>query len=132
MYMSVCCAHVCRVSAVLREHAPGDVCPWTTGCRDPELSAGGSTRGEDFGKLTSSSSFPLLSLRRVNDCILRVNDADVSEVSHSKAVEALKAAGSIVRLYVRRRRPMLETVTEIKLIKGPKGFDFFLRKIHFT
>ncbi|XP_059395694.1 disks large homolog 2-like isoform X10 [Carassius carassius] len=61
---------------------------------------------------------------RVNDCILRVNEADVSEVSHSKAVEALKAAGSIVRLYVRRRRPMLETVTEIKLIKGPKGLGF--------
>ncbi|XP_031427978.1 disks large homolog 2 isoform X19 [Clupea harengus] len=61
---------------------------------------------------------------RVNDCILRVNDADVSEVSHSKAVEALKVAGSIVRLYVRRRRPMLETVVEIKLIKGPKGLGF--------
>ncbi|XP_072302943.1 disks large homolog 2 isoform X6 [Eucyclogobius newberryi] len=61
---------------------------------------------------------------RVNDCILRVNDADVSEVSHSKAVEALKVAGSIVRLYVRRRRPMLETILEIKLIKGPKGLGF--------
>ncbi|XP_048093855.1 disks large homolog 2 isoform X19 [Alosa alosa] len=61
---------------------------------------------------------------RVNDCILRVNDSDVSEVSHSKAVEALKVAGSIVRLYVRRRRPMLETVVEIKLIKGPKGLGF--------
>uniref|UniRef100_A0A4W5RP42 Discs, large homolog 2 (Drosophila) n=1 Tax=Hucho hucho TaxID=62062 RepID=A0A4W5RP42_9TELE len=61
---------------------------------------------------------------RVNDCILRVNDANVSEVSHSKAVEALKVAGSIVRLYVRRRRPMLETVIEIKLIKGPKGLGF--------
>ncbi|KAM9348317.1 disks large homolog 2 isoform 3-T3 [Symphorus nematophorus] len=61
---------------------------------------------------------------RVNDCILRVNDADVSEVSHSKAVEALKVAGSIVRLYVRRRRPMLETIIEIKLVKGPKGLGF--------
>ncbi|KAJ0061475.1 hypothetical protein NL108_001967, partial [Boleophthalmus pectinirostris] len=61
---------------------------------------------------------------RVNDCILRVNDADVSEVSHSKAVEALKVAGSIVRLYVRRRRPMLETILEIKLVKGPKGLGF--------
>lgn len=58
---------------------------------------------------------------RVNDCILRVNEVDVSEVSHSKAVEALKEAGSIVRLYVRRRRPILETVVEIKLFKGPKG-----------
>lgn len=60
-------------------------------------------------------------LSRVNDCILRVNEVDVSEVSHSKAVEALKEAGSIVRLYVRRRRPILETVVEIKLFKGPKG-----------
>ncbi|XP_060090967.1 disks large homolog 2 isoform X2 [Heteronotia binoei] len=61
---------------------------------------------------------------RVNDCILRVNEVDVSEVSHSKAVEALKEAGCIVRLYVRRRRPILETVVEIKLFKGPKGLGF--------
>ncbi|XP_069825812.1 disks large homolog 2 isoform X9 [Dendropsophus ebraccatus] len=61
---------------------------------------------------------------RVNDCILRVNEVDVSEVSHSRAVEALKEAGSIVRLYVRRRRPILETVVEIKLFKGPKGLGF--------
>ncbi|MBZ3877552.1 Disks large-like protein 2 [Sciurus carolinensis] len=61
---------------------------------------------------------------QVNDCILRVNEVDVSEVSHSKAVEALKEAGSIVRLYVRRRRPILETVVEIKLFKGPKGLGF--------
>ncbi|XP_061596240.1 disks large homolog 2 isoform X7 [Cololabis saira] len=61
---------------------------------------------------------------RVNDCILRVNEADVSEVSHSKAVEALKIAGSVVRLYVRRRRPMVETITDIKLTKGPKGLGF--------
>ncbi|KAM8974888.1 disks large homolog 2 isoform 2-T2 [Pelodytes ibericus] len=61
---------------------------------------------------------------RVNDCILRVNEVDVSEVSHSRAVESLKEAGSIVRLYVRRRRPILETVVEIKLFKGPKGLGF--------
>ncbi|XP_072332622.1 disks large homolog 2-like isoform X3 [Scyliorhinus torazame] len=61
---------------------------------------------------------------RVNDCILRVNEFDVSEVSHSRAVEALKEAGSIVQLYVRRRRPVLETIAEIKLIKGPKGLGF--------
>ncbi|XP_072119410.1 disks large homolog 2 isoform X2 [Mobula birostris] len=61
---------------------------------------------------------------RVNDCILRVNEIDVSEVSHCRAVEALKDAGSIVRLYVRRRRPVLETIAEIKLIKGPKGLGF--------
>ncbi|XP_032830801.1 disks large homolog 2-like isoform X3 [Petromyzon marinus] len=61
---------------------------------------------------------------RVNDCILRVNEVDVREVAHSRAVEALKEAGSIVRLYVRRRRPLSETLAEIKLVKGPKGLGF--------
>ncbi|XP_069474717.1 disks large homolog 1 isoform X28 [Ambystoma mexicanum] len=61
---------------------------------------------------------------RVNDCILRVNDVDVRDVTHSKAVEALKEAGSIVRLYVRRRKPVTEKIMEIKLVKGPKGLGF--------
>ncbi|CAH2247846.1 disks large homolog 1 isoform X5 [Pelobates cultripes] len=61
---------------------------------------------------------------RVNDCILRVNDVDVHDVTHSKAVEALKEAGSIVRLYVRRRKPVTEKIMEIKLVKGPKGLGF--------
>nr|XP_019579113.1 PREDICTED: disks large homolog 1 isoform X2 [Rhinolophus sinicus] len=61
---------------------------------------------------------------RVNDCILRVNEVDVHDVTHSKAVEALKEAGSIVRLYVKRRKPVSEKIMEIKLIKGPKGLGF--------
>ncbi|XP_064125221.1 disks large homolog 1 isoform X6 [Loxodonta africana] len=61
---------------------------------------------------------------RVNDCILRVNEVDVRDVTHSKAVEALKEAGSIVRLYVKRRKPVSEKIVEIKLIKGPKGLGF--------
>ncbi|XP_030678898.1 disks large homolog 1 isoform X12 [Nomascus leucogenys] len=61
---------------------------------------------------------------RVNDCILRVNEVDVCDVTHSKAVEALKEAGSIVRLYVKRRKPVSEKIMEIKLIKGPKGLGF--------
>ncbi|XP_006753448.1 PREDICTED: disks large homolog 1 isoform X6 [Myotis davidii] len=61
---------------------------------------------------------------RVNDCILRVNEVDVRDVTHSKAVEALKEAGSVVRLYVRRRKPVSEKIMEIKLIKGPKGLGF--------
>ncbi|KAM8834437.1 disks large homolog 4 isoform 3-T3 [Synchiropus picturatus] len=60
----------------------------------------------------------------VNDCILFVNDVDVREVTHSQAVEALKEAGAIVRLYVLRRKAAAEKVTEIKLIKGPKGLGF--------
>uniref|UniRef100_A0A8K9VDX9 Discs, large homolog 4a (Drosophila) n=1 Tax=Oncorhynchus mykiss TaxID=8022 RepID=A0A8K9VDX9_ONCMY len=60
----------------------------------------------------------------VNDSILFVNDVDVREVTHSLAVEALKEAGAIVRLYVLRRKPAAEKVTEIKLIKGPKGLGF--------
>ena len=49
---------------------------------------------------------------------------DVREVTHSAAVEALKEAGSIVRLYVMRRKPPAEKLMEIKLIKGPKGLGF--------
>lgn len=50
-----------------------------------------------------------------------VNDVDVREVTHSIAVEALKEAGPVVRLYVLRRRPPSERIIQIKLIKGPKG-----------
>lgn len=67
------------------------------------------------------ASHGLSSFLSVNDCILFVNDVDVREVTHSQAVEALKEAGAIVRLYVLRRKPAAEKVTEIKLIKGPKG-----------
>nr|XP_028587809.1 disks large homolog 1 isoform X7 [Podarcis muralis] len=58
---------------------------------------------------------------RVNDCILRVNEVDVRDVTHSKAVEALKEAGSVVRLHVKRRKPVTEKIMEIKLVKGPKA-----------
>uniref|UniRef100_A0A668AAD5 Uncharacterized protein n=1 Tax=Myripristis murdjan TaxID=586833 RepID=A0A668AAD5_9TELE len=61
---------------------------------------------------------------RVNDCIVRVNEADVREVTHSGAVEALKEAGGLVRLYIRRRRSLTERVIDIKLVKGPKGLGF--------
>ncbi|XP_016325541.1 disks large homolog 4-like [Sinocyclocheilus anshuiensis] len=61
---------------------------------------------------------------RVNDSILFVNDVDVREVTHSLAVEALKEAGPIVRLYVLRHKPPAENITELKLIKGPKGLGF--------
>ncbi|XP_072573725.1 disks large homolog 4-like isoform X2 [Paramormyrops kingsleyae] len=61
---------------------------------------------------------------RVNDSILFVNEVDVREVTHSQAVEALKEAGAIVRLYVMRRKLPAEKITEIKLIKGPKGLGF--------
>ncbi|XP_062844153.1 discs large homolog 1-like protein isoform X8 [Trichomycterus rosablanca] len=61
---------------------------------------------------------------RVNDVILRVNEVDVRDVTHSKAVEALKEAGSLVRLYIRRRKSNSEKIMEIKLVKGPKGLGF--------
>uniref|UniRef100_A0A3Q2CX12 Disks large homolog 1 n=1 Tax=Cyprinodon variegatus TaxID=28743 RepID=A0A3Q2CX12_CYPVA len=61
---------------------------------------------------------------RVNDCIVRVNDTDVREVTHSGAVEALKEAGGLVRLCIRRRRSLAERIMDIKLVKGPKGLGF--------
>ncbi|MEQ2205701.1 Disks large 1, partial [Xenoophorus captivus] len=60
----------------------------------------------------------------VNDCIVRVNDTDVREVTHSGAVEALKEAGGLVRLCIRRRRSLAERIMDIKLVKGPKGLGF--------
>lgn len=60
-------------------------------------------------------------LCRVNDCIVRVNETDVREVTHSGAVEALKEAGGLVRLCIRRRRSLTERIMDIKLVKGPKG-----------
>lgn len=60
---------------------------------------------------------------RVNDVILRVNELDVRDVTHSRAVEALKEAGSVVHLYIRRRKAACDRVVEIKLVKGPKGTD---------
>ncbi|XP_042370308.1 disks large homolog 1-like isoform X2 [Plectropomus leopardus] len=61
---------------------------------------------------------------RVNDCIVRVNDTDVRDVTHSGAVEALKEAGGLVRLCIRRRRSLTERIMDIKLVKGPKGLGF--------
>ncbi|XP_067452435.1 discs large homolog 1-like protein isoform X3 [Thunnus thynnus] len=61
---------------------------------------------------------------RVNDCIVRVNETDVREVTHSGAVEALKEAGGLVRLCIRRRRSLTERIMDIKLVKGPKGLGF--------
>uniref|UniRef100_A0A3Q3M5U6 Discs large homolog 1-like protein n=1 Tax=Mastacembelus armatus TaxID=205130 RepID=A0A3Q3M5U6_9TELE len=61
---------------------------------------------------------------RVNDCIVRVNETDVREVTHSGAVEALKEAGGLVRLCIRRRRSLTERTMDIKLVKGPKGLGF--------
>lgn len=58
---------------------------------------------------------------RVNDCILRVNEVDVRDVIYSKVVEVLKEVGFIVRLYVKRRKLVLEKIMEIKFIKGFKG-----------
>ncbi|XP_041428624.1 disks large homolog 3 isoform X2 [Xenopus laevis] len=60
----------------------------------------------------------------VSDCVLRVNDVDVTEVVHSKAVEALKEAGPVVRLLVRRRQSPPESIMEVNLLKGPKGLGF--------
>ena len=57
----------------------------------------------------------------MNDSIVRVNEVGVQGVTHSGAVEALKEAGGLVRLYIRRRRSQSERVLELKLVKGPKG-----------
>ncbi|XP_054644640.1 discs large homolog 1-like protein isoform X7 [Dunckerocampus dactyliophorus] len=61
---------------------------------------------------------------KVNDCIVQVNETDVREVTHSGAVEALKEAGGLVRLCIRRKRSLTDRIMDIKLVKGPKGLGF--------
>ncbi|XP_034937867.1 disks large homolog 4 isoform X4 [Chelonus insularis] len=56
----------------------------------------------------------------VNDTILQVNDVTVVDVPHATAVDALKKAGNTVKLYVRRRRHLIE----IELVKGNKSLGF--------
>ncbi|CAB4065528.1 DLG1 [Lepeophtheirus salmonis] len=66
----------------------------------------------------------------VNDIILKVNDVNVVNVSHSVAVEALKRAGNRVILQVKRQRPEAERLhnggdhLEVELFKGNKGLGF--------
>lgn len=93
------------------------------GKREEEGRAGeGSRRRQGRGWRGGGAVSCLLGFpHRVNDCVLRVNEVDVSEVVHSRAVEALKEAGPVVRLVVRRRQPPPETIMEVNLLKGPKG-----------
>ncbi|XP_037027638.1 disks large 1 tumor suppressor protein isoform X4 [Bradysia coprophila] len=61
----------------------------------------------------------------VNDCIVSVNDVSVVDVPHAAAVDALKKAGNIVKLYVKRKRPPAgPRPMEIDLVKGGKGLGF--------
>ncbi|XP_028037782.1 disks large 1 tumor suppressor protein isoform X8 [Bombyx mandarina] len=70
----------------------------------------------------------------INDAILQVNDVNVENVTHAEAVDALKKAGSTVRLKVRRRAiedtlnvsqvSNKEESVEIELIKGGSGLGF--------
>ncbi|XP_063056137.1 discs large homolog 1-like protein [Engraulis encrasicolus] len=61
---------------------------------------------------------------KVNDCIVSVNEVCVRTVTHSRAVDALKEAGSIVRLHVRRHKHAADHTLDVKLLKGPRGLGF--------
>ncbi|CAH2108405.1 unnamed protein product [Euphydryas editha] len=72
---------------------------------------------------------------QINDAILQVNDTSVENVTHAEAVDALKKAGSTVRLKIRRRQTSEDTLNvsqisnkeeavEIELVKGGSGLGF--------
>ncbi|KRZ79387.1 Disks large -like protein 1, partial [Trichinella papuae] len=73
---------------------------------------------------------------RKDDIILRVNQIDTTDVYHHVAVDALKQAGNIVKLFVRRRPRDDDATTaadcavpagverRIELLKGNKGLGF--------
>ncbi|XP_016948218.1 disks large 1 tumor suppressor protein isoform X27 [Drosophila biarmipes] len=79
----------------------------------------------------------------INDIIVSVNDVSVVDVPHASAVDALKKAGNVVKLHVKRKRGTATTpaagsaagdardsaaggpkVMEIDLVKGGKGLGF--------
>ncbi|KOB74373.1 Discs large 1, isoform L, partial [Operophtera brumata] len=71
----------------------------------------------------------------INDAILSVNDVNVVNVTHADAVDALKKAGSTVKLKVKRRAVETDTLNvsqvsakeesvEIELVKGGAGLGF--------
>ncbi|CAG0919671.1 unnamed protein product [Notodromas monacha] len=62
----------------------------------------------------------------VNDIIVKVNDCNVVEVLHVEAVDALKRAGNIVKLLVKRRVPRGANLhlLEVDLRKGTRGLGF--------
>uniref|UniRef100_A0A8D8UQ11 Disks large 1 tumor suppressor protein n=2 Tax=Cacopsylla melanoneura TaxID=428564 RepID=A0A8D8UQ11_9HEMI len=64
---------------------------------------------------------------QVNDVIHQVNHVTVVDVPHSAAVEALKRAGNVVTLYVRRKKVARQgnmKILDIELVKGNKGLGF--------
>ncbi|XP_020805655.1 disks large 1 tumor suppressor protein isoform X21 [Drosophila serrata] len=78
----------------------------------------------------------------INDIIVSVNEVSVVDVPHASAVDALKKAGNVVKLHVKRKRGTATTpapgsaagdardsvsgpkVIEIDLVKGGKGLGF--------
>ncbi|KAG8181354.1 hypothetical protein JTE90_007761 [Oedothorax gibbosus] len=64
---------------------------------------------------------------QVNDIILKVNEVDLVEIPHSIAVDALKRAGNMVHLLVKRRRdprPPDGSFEILELSKGSRGLGF--------
>lgn len=54
-----------------------------------------------------------------------MNDVSVVNVTHAIAVEALKKAGNVVKLNIKRKRPPASPKTiDIDLVKGGKGLGF--------
>nr|XP_036676479.1 disks large 1 tumor suppressor protein isoform X23 [Drosophila suzukii] len=79
----------------------------------------------------------------INDIIVSVNEVSVVDVPHASAVDALKKAGNVVKLHVKRKRGTATTpaagsaagdardsaaggskIMEIDLVKGGKGLGF--------
>lgn len=61
---------------------------------------------------------------RANDIIVSVNGVSTVNVIHEASVDALKKAGKVVTLVLKRPRENVEQVMEIVLVKGNKGLGF--------
>ncbi|ESO08051.1 hypothetical protein HELRODRAFT_75327 [Helobdella robusta] len=92
--------------------------------------AGGSDNphiGDDTSiyitKIINGGSAAMDGRLRVNDIILSVNGISTEDVTHTEAVDALKKAGNLIHMVIKRSTSPTpaDNIIEVELIKGTKG-----------
>jgi hypothetical protein len=83
-------------------------------------------------KLTQNGIAELDGRMRINDILVKVNDINCDAADHSLVVQALKEAGTQVRLTVKRLDPPQSQIEDILLIKTQNGLGFSIAGGLFT
>lgn len=72
---------------------------------------------------------PCLSLNRVNDWLLKINDVDLTNKDRKQVIKAVLNGGGLINMVVRRRKSLggrLVTPVHINLI-GHKGITYYFK-----